>query len=327
MRISVVIPTYNRAHIVTRAVESALAQSRAPDEIIVVDDGSTDDTAGALRRFADRIRYITQRNAGVSEARNRGVREASCEWIAFLDSDDEWMPDKLATQVAGLVAHPTANVHAVNGEYVVDGQQNVDLFHMRGCSDLGGSSGVVQRPFAYVLRCCFLIQGVMARRDSLIRVGLFDPALSLFEDMDLLARLAMDGSWAVSGNPLVRVFRRGDPSNNLSRQGLENPRFAKDAHLTILAKLRAAAGTLNEDELRILRKFLSGTRFSLAAEEYRLGRKHHARRQMLSSMRDECSVTSLCRAGLGLVLGSYGIQLVSTLQARRQSPAVQVPGR
>jgi hypothetical protein len=88
--ISAVIPSYNRAHLVARAITSVLNQSLLPAEIIIVDDGSTDDTEQAVRRFGDRVRYIRQENGGGARARNRGVQEAAYGWVAFLDSDDVW---------------------------------------------------------------------------------------------------------------------------------------------------------------------------------------------------------------------------------------------
>ncbi|MGA9115923.1 MAG: glycosyltransferase family 2 protein [Bacteroidota bacterium] len=100
--ISAVIPTYNRARTVVRAVQSALAQTRPPDEIIVVDDGSRDETASVLEEFAPRIRLIRQENAGASAARNRGVREAAGDWIAFLDSDDLWEGRHLERMAAAI---------------------------------------------------------------------------------------------------------------------------------------------------------------------------------------------------------------------------------
>jgi len=104
--VSVVIPTYNRAHLIRRAVDSALAATAPGDEIIVVDDGSTDDTADILGSYGDRIRYVRIRNAGAGAARNYGIREARNPLIAFLDSDDEWFADKLCMQRAVLAAYP-----------------------------------------------------------------------------------------------------------------------------------------------------------------------------------------------------------------------------
>jgi glycosyltransferase involved in cell wall biosynthesis len=93
LSVSVVIPTYNRASIVPRAIESALAAVRSGDEVIVVHDGSTDDTARRLQEYGSHIRYLPSGHGGVAAARNLGVREARAPLVAFLDSDDKWMPD------------------------------------------------------------------------------------------------------------------------------------------------------------------------------------------------------------------------------------------
>jgi glycosyltransferase involved in cell wall biosynthesis len=106
LTVSVVIPTYNRAHLIARAVASALANVSPGDEVIVVDDGSTDDTAAKLASFGDRIRAIQGRHAGVGAARNTGIAASRGDIVAFLDSDDEWMPNKLALQRALFEARP-----------------------------------------------------------------------------------------------------------------------------------------------------------------------------------------------------------------------------
>jgi glycosyltransferase involved in cell wall biosynthesis len=118
--ITVVIPTYNRAALLMRAVESALAQTVPPMEILVVDDGSTDDTAAVCARWSDPVRYIATPNGGVARARNVGIAHARGEWIALLDSDDEWEPAKLATQCAALDAAPDAP-WSITGCELVDG--------------------------------------------------------------------------------------------------------------------------------------------------------------------------------------------------------------
>lgn len=105
-RISVIIPTYNRARLVCRAVASALAQTHPAVEVIVVDDGSTDDTAGRLAAYGARIRLLRQANAGVCAARNAGMALAGGDFIAFLDSDDDWLPWKLSAQIAAFRRHP-----------------------------------------------------------------------------------------------------------------------------------------------------------------------------------------------------------------------------
>src|SRR4051812_32070906 len=102
--VTVVIPTYNQARYLPSAIETALAQSEPPVEVVVVDDGSTDDTAAVLEGFAGQVTAIRTANAGVAAARNTGAREAKGDLLAFLDSDDEWREDKLARQVDLFVA-------------------------------------------------------------------------------------------------------------------------------------------------------------------------------------------------------------------------------
>lgn len=102
--ISAVIPTYNRAGLIGRAIRSVLEQSRPPQEIIVVDDGSTDETSAAVHQFGDRVRYVHQSNRGSAAARHHGITEATYEWVALLDSDDVWTPDHLARMAAAIGA-------------------------------------------------------------------------------------------------------------------------------------------------------------------------------------------------------------------------------
>src|SRR5579864_4035829 len=111
--ISVVIPAHNCGRFVAEAIDSVLAQTRPPEEIIVVDDGSTDDTRERVAPYVDRVRYIHQRNGGVASARNAGIRAARGSHIAFLDGDDRWLPHKLEKQLQALAANPGAQwVHA-----------------------------------------------------------------------------------------------------------------------------------------------------------------------------------------------------------------------
>ncbi|HSY84814.1 MAG TPA: glycosyltransferase family 2 protein [Gemmatimonadaceae bacterium] len=122
--ISVVIPTYNRAALLRRAVDSALAQTVRPTEILIVDDGSTDDTAAVASTLPAPVRYIATPNGGVARARNTGIGAAQGDWIALLDSDDEWEPEKLATQFAALDAAPNAR-WSITGCTLIDGDGRV----------------------------------------------------------------------------------------------------------------------------------------------------------------------------------------------------------
>ncbi|MCD6393437.1 MAG: glycosyltransferase family 2 protein, partial [Planctomycetes bacterium] len=100
--ISVVIPAFNAEEYIGRAIDSVLAQTRQPDEIIVVDDGSTDNTAEVIKPYSPKVHYIHQENGGASVARNTGIEAATGQWLAFLDADDEWLPEKLSMQIEHL---------------------------------------------------------------------------------------------------------------------------------------------------------------------------------------------------------------------------------
>ena len=107
-RVTAIIPVFNGAALIRRSIESVLSQTRPADELIVVDDGSTDETSEIVCGYGPRVRYLRQQNGGVAAARNNAVKQARSEWIAFLDHDDEWSPKKLERQMALLEQHPTA---------------------------------------------------------------------------------------------------------------------------------------------------------------------------------------------------------------------------
>ena len=188
MRVSVVIPSYNSAAFVGEAIASTLAQSSPPYEVIVVDDGSTDDTQAVLAEFGDRIQVIRQPNGGVSVARNVGVAAASGDWIGFLDADDVWHPQKLAIQQAALQRGPKL-VLIASGIYdwPVNEHPAVDE-NAAGC--------VV--PFdSLVVRNQIVTSTVLVRTQVMRWAGDFDSALRGPEDYDQWLRVARLGPVAV----------------------------------------------------------------------------------------------------------------------------------
>jgi glycosyltransferase involved in cell wall biosynthesis len=180
--VSVVIPSYNYARFVTEAVASALAQTYPHREVIVVDDGSTDDTRGVLEPYRDRIRYVHQANQGLSAARNTGIRAAHGEVIALLDADDVWHPRKLEIQIAYLHGHPEVGLVAT------------DLFtDQRPTWPAVDSGGPEPREYSLeelIGRAHFAPSSAVIRKECLETAGLFDPALRAVEDRDLWIRLA-----------------------------------------------------------------------------------------------------------------------------------------
>ncbi len=186
--ISVVIPTYNYGHFVTGAVESALAQTYPDREILVVDDGSTDDTRDRLSPFEGRIRYIHQENRGLSAARNTGIRAAQGALIAFLDSDDLWHPEKLAVQARYLADHPEVTLLASDHRDMHTSEVGeVDW----PCVDESRAIEAHAVPFEeLVIGSRFGPCGVVARKWCFDEVGLFDETLRSAEDLDMWIRIA-----------------------------------------------------------------------------------------------------------------------------------------
>jgi len=212
MTVSVVIPTYNRAGTVIDAVRSVLAQHFEDFELIVVDDGSTDDTEARVAAIADdRLRYIAGQHAGVSAARNLGVRRATGSVIAFLDSDDVWRPDKLAREVDVLTKHPEvdavfSDLEKRHGDQVVPSfMRQTEVFSRHVPRTPGGVVTLEPRE----LRLCLLEEvpikpsALTLRRAAFERVGGFDEAWSSSEDWELLLRLARAHRFAYIDEPLA----------------------------------------------------------------------------------------------------------------------------
>ncbi len=163
--ISVIIPTFNRAWSLARAIDSVLAQTLAPKEIIVVDDGSTDRTAQVLAAYGDRIQILTRQNAGVSSARNAGIRHSTGDWVALLDSDDEWKPEKLACQAAFFHAHPEAMICQTQEIWIRNG---VRVNPMKKHQKL---SGMIFEPSLHL--CLVSPSAVMIKKNCLNAKGCF----------------------------------------------------------------------------------------------------------------------------------------------------------
>jgi glycosyltransferase involved in cell wall biosynthesis len=180
---SVVIPTYNYGRFVTEAVASALAQTHPAVEVIVIDDGSTDDTRQRLAPFMDRIRYIFQANQGLSAARNTGIREARGDWIALLDSDDVWHPRKLELQARCLADHPDVALLGTGQAAAIEsGWPAVDVAGDLPMRRVSLRDLVLAAPFGP--------SSVVIRKKCFDRAGLFDPGLRSAEDRDMWVRIA-----------------------------------------------------------------------------------------------------------------------------------------
>jgi glycosyltransferase involved in cell wall biosynthesis len=215
-QVSVIIPTFNRGWCLREAVDSVLVQDFRTFELIVVDDGSTDETAQILRGYGDSLRVLRQENRGVSASRNAGVAAARGELIAFLDSDDIWLKGKLARQVEFFKQHPemlicqTEELWVKNGRRVNPGRRH----RKRG--------GMIFEPSLEL--CLVSPSAVMLRRELFDRVGLFDERLPACEDYDLWLRVSCRFPVELIETPLI--VKRGGHADQLSRAwGLDKYRI------------------------------------------------------------------------------------------------------
>ncbi len=179
--VSVIIPTFNRAHVLGRSLDSVLAQEYSPMEVIVVDDGSTDNTRELMAGYRDRVRVLTQPNKGVSAARNLGIREAKGQFIALLDSDDAWTPEKLCVQVDFMTANPGVLICQTDEIWIRNGRRvNPKVKHKK-------PSGMIFEPS---LKLCLVSpSAVMMRRELFEIKGLFNEDFPVCEDYDLWLRV------------------------------------------------------------------------------------------------------------------------------------------
>jgi glycosyltransferase involved in cell wall biosynthesis len=234
-KVSVVIPTFNRAATLRRALGSVLRQSRPADEIIVIDDGSTDGTFELLARDFPKVRVRVQQNRGVSSARNLGIAAATSDWIAFLDSDDEWLPEKLEIQFRELAMRPEYRICHSDEIWI---RRGIRVNPMNKHRKKGGWIFQDCLPL-----CAISPSSAVLHRSLLDSVGNFDENLPACEDYDLWLRVA-------SRYPVLYVDRRlvvkyGGHEDQLSKRYWGMDRF----RIRALEKI-ISAGHLNPDQRR-----------------------------------------------------------------------------
>ena len=208
MRVSVVIPTYNRADFLHEAIASVLQQDYPHVDLIVVDDGSRDGTAAVVSGFGTAVQYLWQENRGVSAARNRGVAASTGDLIAFLDSDDLWLPSKVSAQVAYFEAHPDMQACHTDEIWI---RRGVRVNERRVHRKQGGWQFLASLP-----RCLISPSAIMMRRTLWDRLGGFDESLPACEDYDLWLRLT--AVVPVGFLPQRLVVKRGGHADQLSRR-------------------------------------------------------------------------------------------------------------
>ena len=214
--VSVVIPTFNRAAMVVEAVASVLSQEGVDFQLIVVDDGSTDDTPSRVHRFSSAVCYHCQPRSGVSASRNRGVALSRAPLVAFLDSDDLWLPGKLKVQKTFMDENLEVMICQTEEIWVRNGRRlNPKIRHRKSSGDI----------FRRSLELCLVSpSAVMIRRELFDRVGYFDETLPMAEDYDLWLRVAAEYPVYLLHEPLV-VKRGGHPDQLSATPGIDRYRI------------------------------------------------------------------------------------------------------
>ncbi|MDG2141233.1 MAG: glycosyltransferase [Gammaproteobacteria bacterium] len=222
--IDVIIPTYNRRHTLGRSIDSVIAQSLKPAEIIIVDDGSTDGTEDYINKNYPDITYIKTRNKGVSAARNQGIRQSRNDWLAFLDSDDEWLPEKLEKQVTAASSEKDYKLIHCDEIWVRNGiRVNSKKKHEKSGGDI----------FLKCLPMCVISpSAAIVHRVLFDELGHFDEALPACEDYDLWLRICAVYPVLYINTPLL--IKYGGHKDQLSREYWGMDRFRVEALSKIL---------------------------------------------------------------------------------------------
>ena len=290
--VSVIIPVYNGARLVGEAIDSVLRQTLPSVELIVVDDGSVDDTPAVLASFGARIRTLRLPQGGVSQARNAGMAASQGELLAFLDADDVWHRNKLARQVAALRCWPQAGLCCC--DYLVEhrtrGQRVRHFEDALPQAGLAPAQQLVAAPQSALLRCNFVgtASTVLLRRSLATRVGQFDPRLSQAEDYDYWLRCARLMPFVLLATPLLDKRSHAD---NLTNNALET----QQCHEQVLLAL-ANSGTLPADSRPLLAEAMSQTRYRIARQLARHGAAQAALRYCLQGWHSHQSLGNLGRA-------------------------------
>jgi len=244
MKISVIIPTYNRKKTLARAIQSVINQSLSPFEILIVDDGSNDGTEEWVKDNFQNIKYIYQNNRGVSSARNIGIENANGDWVAFLDSDDEWLPNKLYEQVKATDSNPEVKFFHTNEIWIRNG---VRVNQMKKHKKYGG----------YIFEKCLDIcrispSSVLIKKELFDNIGTFDESLRVCEDYDLWLRITSKYPVVFLDVPLI--YKYGGHADQLSKvnDGIESYRIQslekiiKSGFLSDEQKVKAVNALVNK---------------------------------------------------------------------------------
>jgi len=287
--VSIVIPAYNAAWCVARAVDSVLAQCFRDYELIVVNDGSSDNTAEVLSAYGDKLRVVDKPNGGLSSARNAGIKAARGRYVAFLDADDRWLPEKLNKQVALMTARPELTFCSTAA--LLEDPDGMPLGEWR-CGN--SSISALESIFSANAHVAGSGSAVMVRMDALGKVGVFDEHLRSLEDIDMWMRLSAIGDYACIEEHLTIILKRpGSMSGDLD--------VMRDAAITVMRRNRKLLP--HQKRGSYWRHAYAGMLSDYAKWEWRSGRRAQAVRDVFTGFM--IAPLSRGRLMLGLLLSMF----------------------
>jgi len=267
-KVSVIIPTYNRGHYIAQAIDSVFSQSFHDYEIIVIDDGSTDNTQEVLKKFEGKITSIHQENQGISKTRNRAIEASHGEYIAFLDSDDYWAPEKLEIQVEILDSHPKVGIV----------YSRMPIINYKGETIGMKPAGVSGRNFQELLEVWgdLPTSTIMTRRECFEKAGLFDTSLVTMEDIDMWIRIARSYDLHEIEGKVLAYYRRHED------QETKNKLKVYEGLVKIYTKIY---NTYPEAPKELMIKRIVENQYTLSKENYNEGHYKNAFNNALEAIK------------------------------------------
>jgi len=297
MKISVIIPCYNQGDLAVKAIESAISQTRPPDQIVVADDGSDEDIPGSLSVFGDEVKVVRQENSGPSAARNLAAKNSDGDWLALLDADDLWLPGKLEEQER-LISRMGEAVLSHTDGWVVDGHgvppdlSGVPTHFSRLEPPSGGEAWKT-----YLSSNPLLTSSVMIKRQAFELAGGFDESFRINEDADLFLRI-MAGGGEVAFLPKPLMVQRCGP------QGLGRDQLANlESSIRLLEKASREFSQLEN----IASEGMKKAHRVAAWYAMREGESERARKHWLASIRGKPSKKELLTALYLLLPANMGL--------------------
>lgn len=275
MQVSVIIPTFNRCRLVVRAIQSVIDQRYPIHEIIVIDDGSTDHSAHAIKNQFPRVCVIQQENQGVSAARNTGISVATGDWVALLDSDDTWHKQKILRQVQLIATNPSFIACHTDEKWIRNGR------HVNAMNKHAKPEGSIYEQCLPL--CCVSPSSVLIKRLALVDEGMFDESLPVCEDYDLWLRLFCKNRILLA--PEFLVVKYGGHDDQLSRKHWGMDRF----RVTALEKI-LESGQLDPDQANLTHSMLD-KKLGILVNGFRK-RDNHSQAEYYQAKLDKWSVTA-----------------------------------